>query len=103
MDEGPEVAEALSEFLEMRVRLFRYIHDENLYQNLHPYRPLRNVDPNFAKDQVTTFTDGFPYLIVNQVRWDTLFGILGCFRNRMKCFCDDLEAHFPSIGENTIL
>ena len=71
-DEGDEVAKMLSDFLETPVRLFRYISDPEVrnfmrQQNKNITIP---VETTFAYGYDTTFTDGFPYLIVNEVKYN---------------------------------
>ena len=68
LDEGDEIAEGLSTFLDREVRLFRFITDDRAAEQ-HPGMKIpRMVDSSFSYGHETTFTDGFPYLIINEVR-----------------------------------
>ena len=67
MDEGDGAAEKLSSFLETPVRLFRFISDAEIRHRMPRERITRPVNPEFVYGFETTFTDGFPYLIINEV------------------------------------
>lgn len=67
-DEGDEVASKLSSFLEVPVRLFRYVSNPDDRKRLRHEVVSIPVDSTFALGYETTFTDGFPYLIVNEVQ-----------------------------------
>lgn len=71
-DEGDGAAEMLSGYLGSSVRLFRFIMDPKIRAYLHKQAQIkenifRPVDTTFAVGYETTFTDGFPYLIINEV------------------------------------
>ena len=67
MDEGNGAAEKLSDFLETPVRLFRFVSDSEIRHRMPRERMTRPVNPEFVYGFETTFTDGFPYLIINEV------------------------------------
>ncbi|GMH33985.1 hypothetical protein BSKO_01819 [Bryopsis sp. KO-2023] len=68
-DEGDAVAEWLSDFLGLSVRLLKYAGDGPDSQ--------RSVDPAWGPGHQVAFPDGFPYLIANQASLDDLNGRIG--------------------------